>query len=272
MARIAILQMTSGIDPEVNANAIVKGAERAAESGASMLFTPEMAGLLDRDKVRAANHVVMEGDNRVLLAVREAAARHGLWIALGSIPVLRPDGRWANRSFVIDANGEIAARYDKMHMFDVELASGEAWRESSTYAAGEEVVSVADTPVGSLGLAVCYDLRFPALFEALGRAECDCIAVPAAFTRPTGMAHWHVMQRARAIEASAFVVAAAQVGEHEDGRATYGHSLAVDPWGAVLLDMGGGQAGLGFAELDLSRIAEVRAQVPSLANRRRIAT
>ena len=203
-------------------------------------------------------------------AVREAAARAGLWVALGSLAVLREDGRWANRAFVIDDKGEIAARYDKMHMFDVDLASGESWRESKAYAAGDDVVTV-ETPAGRLGLSICYDIRFPALFEALGRKSCDVIAIPAAFTVPTGKAHWHLLQRARAVEASAFVVAAAQVGKHEDGRSTYGHSLVVDPWGEVLLDMGGEAAGLAFAEIDPERIAEVRRQLPSLANRRNIA-
>jgi predicted amidohydrolase len=228
-----------------------------------------MSGLLDRDRGRAAGKIVAEADNAVLAEVREAAAGAGLWVALGSLAVLRDDGRWANRSFVIDAKGGIVARYDKIHMFDVALATGESWRESAAYAPGEKVAT-ADTPLGRLGLTVCYDLRFPALFEALGRQSCDIIAIPAAFTVPTGQAHWHVLQRARAIEASAFVVAAAQVGLHEDGRRTYGHSLVVDPWGEVLLDMGGDAAGLGFAEIDLARIAEVRAQLPSLANRRAI--
>ncbi|MGE5952430.1 MAG: nitrilase-related carbon-nitrogen hydrolase, partial [Qipengyuania vulgaris] len=153
---------------------------------------------------------------------------------------------------------------------DVDLATGESWRESNAYDAGDKAVVVEETPVGRLGLAICYDLRFPALFDALGKRRCDCISIPAAFTVPTGKAHWHVLQRARAIEASAFVVAAAQVGEHEDGRTTYGHSLVIDPWGEVLLDMGGKGAGLGFAKIDLSRIKEVRQQVPSLANRREI--
>ena len=156
-------------------------------------------------------------------------------------------------------------------MFDVDLDSGESWRESNAYKAGGGAVSVPDTPLGRLGLTICYDIRFPALFDALGRERCDVIAIPAAFTVPTGKAHWHVLQRARAIEASAFVVAAAQVGEHADGRRTYGHSLVVDPWGEVLLDMGGDAAGLAFCDIDLARIAEVRAQVPSLANRRQIA-
>jgi predicted amidohydrolase len=271
VTRVALLQMTAGIDPQANAATLVQAAQDAAGNGAAMLFTPEMSGLLDRDRERAARHVVREDADPVLAAVREAAARHGMWIALGSLAVLREDGRWANRSFLIDASGAVAARYDKIHMFDVQLASGESWRESSAYAPGGDVVTD-ETPLGRLGLAVCYDLRFPALFEELGRRRCDAIAIPAAFTVPTGKAHWHVLQRARAIEASAFVIAAAQVGRHEDGRETYGHSLVVDPWGEVLLDMGGERAGLGFAELDLSRIADVRAQLPSLANKRPIHT
>jgi predicted amidohydrolase len=268
MARAAVLQMTSGIDPEVNARTIVSAVAEAKQGGAVMLFTPELSGLLDRKRERASQHIATEAQDRVLAATREVAAKKGIWVALGSLAILREDGRWANRSFVIDDAGEIAARYDKIHMFDVDLSTGETWRESSAYAAGDVVVSV-QTPLGRLGLAVCYDIRFPALFEALGHHRCDVIAIPAAFTVPTGEAHWHLLQRARAVEASAYVVAAAQAGKHEDGRATYGHSLVVDPWGKVLLDLGG-EAGLGFAEIDPARIAEVRAQLPSLANRRPI--
>jgi len=234
-----------------------------------MLFTPEMSGLLDSKKMRAAEHVVLEQGDTVLQAVRDAAARSGIWVSIGSLAVAREDGRWANRAFVIDNSGNVAARYDKIHMFDVDLDTGESWRESNTYAAGDRAVSV-ETPLGRLGLSVCYDIRFPALFEALGRQKCDVIAIPAAFTVPTGKAHWHVMQRARAIEASAWVISAAQVGNHEDGRSTYGHSLVVDPWGEIVLDMGGEVAGLAFAEIDPDRTAQVRAQLPSLANRRNL--
>mgnify|MGYP000314138989 CR=1 FL=1 len=271
MTRIALFQMTSGIDPEANAKEIVGAVGAAAMGGAKMLFTPEMSGLIDRDRTRATAHVVPEGQSTVLAQVREAAAGAGIWVVLGSLPVLREDGRWANRCFVIDAQGEVAARYDKIHMFDVDLATGESWRESNAYAPGEQVVTL-ETPAGQLGLAICYDLRFPALFEALGRAKCDVISIPAAFTVPTGAAHWHIMQRARAIEASAYVVCAAQVGKHQDGRETYGHSLVIDPWGEVLLDMGGEESGLAFAEIDPARIAEVRAQLPSLANKQPITT
>ena len=270
MHRIALLQMTAGIDPAANAQVIVGAVGAAAMGGASMLFTPEMSGLIDRNRERARAHIVAEADNLVLAAVQQAAADAGLWVVLGSLAVAREDGRWANRAYVIDSGGTIAARYDKLHMFDVDLASGESWRESAAYAPGDRLGVVEHTPLGRLGLAICYDMRFPALFDALGKAHCDVIAVPAAFTVPTGAAHWHLLLRARAVEASAFVIAAAQAGQHEDGRETYGHSLVVDPWGDVLLDMGGEGAALAFAELDPARTAEVRAQLPSLANRRDI--
>ena len=267
--KIGVLQMTAGIDPAANAGVIVDALERAAGEGAAMLFTPEMSGLLDRNRERAGPHIVAEADSPVLTAVRDACARRTVWCALGSLALRREDGRWANRSLLIDAAGNIAARYDKIHMFDVELASGESWRESNAYVPGQ-ALAVAQTPAGRLGLTICYDLRFPALYDALGRAACDVIAIPAAFTVPTGQAHWHILQRARAIEASAYVVAAAQVGRHADGRTTYGHSLVIDPWGEVVLDMGGDAAGLSFAEIDPARIARAREQIPSLANRRAI--
>ena len=271
MTRIAILQMTSGIDSRANARVIADAIAEAAGEGAEMVFTPEMSGLLDRDRQRAAANIYPEDNDPVLAKAREAAQKAGVWVALGSLAIDRQDGAWANRSFLISSDGEIAARYDKIHMFDVDLASGESWRESNAYRAGNSVVT-AETPVGRMGMAVCYDLRFPALFEQLGRAHSDLIAIPAAFTVPTGRDHWHILQRARAIEASAYVVAAAQVGEHADGRRTYGHSLVVDPWGQILLDMGGDRPGLGYAEIDPQRILDVRAQVPSLANKRQIGT
>ncbi len=209
---VALFQMTSGIDPHANAAAIADAARDAAEGGAAMLFTPEMCGLLDRDRKRATPNIVAESSNPVLAGARSAARAFGIWIDLGSLAILRDDGRWANRGFVIDADGEIVARYDKIHMFDVDLATGESWRESAAYAPGEQVVTV---------------------------------------------------------EASAWVVATAQVGRHEDGRETYGHSLVIDPWGDVALDMGDA-AGLGFAKIDAERTASVRAQLPSLANKREI--
>ncbi len=269
MTRIAVLQMTSGISPEANANTIARHAEKAAGEGADMLFTPEMAGLLDRDRRRAAEHIVPENESLVVEKVANAAREAGIWISLG-IPVLRDDGRWANRSLLFNDSGAVAGRYDKIHMFDVELDTGESWRESAAYAPGDRVVVVDETPLGRLGLTICYDIRFPALFEELGRQRCDAIAIPAAFTVPTGKAHWHLLQRARAVEASAFVIGAAQVGTHEDGRVTYGHSLVVDPWGQMVLDMDGEAAGMQLCDIEPARIEEVRKQLPSLANKRDI--
>lgn len=268
MTRAALLQMTSGIDPAANAATLVEGVGAAKAGGAAMLFTPEMSGLLDGNRERAQAHYAHERDDRVLSAVRDAAAKHGLWVHLGSLAVLREDGKLANRAFVIDDSGAIRARYDKMHLFDVDLPTGESWRESNSYTAGEGPV-VVETPLGALGLAICYDLRFPDLFRTLSNAGATIFAVPAAFTRPTGAAHWHLLLRARAIESASFVLAAAQTGLHADGRATYGHSLAIDPWGDVLLDMGE-PAGLGFAEIDPARIADVRSRVPVLRHRRAI--
>ncbi len=268
MTRAALLQMTSGIDPAANAATLVDAVAQARAGGAAMLFTPEMSGLLDGNRARALPHYRPEAEDSVLAAVCEAAAKHGVWVHLGSLAVLRADGKLANRAFVIDDDGAIRARYDKMHLFDVDLPTGESWRESNSYTAGEGPV-VVETPLGMLGLAICYDLRFPDLFRTMSDAGATILAVPAAFTRPTGAAHWHVLLRARAIEAAAFVLAAAQTGAHEDGRATYGHSLAIDPWGDVLLDMGA-PAGLGFVEIDAARIEEVRARVPVLRHRRSI--
>ncbi len=266
--RIGVLQMTSGIDPQVNAATLVEAIGAAADGGAAMVFTPEMSGLIDRDRTRAAPHIVAEADDRLLQAVRDAAAAAGIWVHLGSLAIRRPDGSFANRGFVIDAGGAIRARYDKIHLFDVDLPSGESWRESAAYAGGE-AAAVVETPVGILGTSICYDLRFAGLYAALSDAGATVLAVPAAFTRPTGAAHWEILLRARAIESAAFVVAAAQTGIHADGRATHGHSLVIDPWGDVLLDMGEAP-GLGFAEIDPARVGDVRTRIPVVAHRRPI--
>jgi predicted amidohydrolase len=269
--RIALFQMNSGIDLAANAAALVGAVREAKAGGAAMLFTPEMSGLLDRDRKRAADHLKAEADDIVLAAVRAAAAEAGIWVHIGSL-ALRSDtdpDRLVNRGFVIDDKGEIRARYDKIHLFDVDLDTGESWRESSVYDAGE-AARIVETPLGILGLSVCYDLRFADLYRSLSDAGATLLAIPAAFTVPTGKAHWHVLMRARAIESAAFVVAAAQSGQHEDGRETYGHSLVVDPWGDVLLDMGEG-IGLGFADIDAARLEDVRSRIPVLSHRRAFA-
>lgn len=268
--RAALLQMRSGIEPGPNTEKLTAAVEEAASEGAAMLFTPEMSGLLDRDRKRAAGHLAPEDADSVLAAVREAAAKHGLWVHLGSLALLAAadSERLVNRGFVIDGKGEIRARYDKIHLFDVDLDTGESWRESAVYDAGERAV-ICNTPVGKLGLSVCYDLRFPALYQALSDAGAELFAIPAAFTVPTGRAHWRTLLRARAIENAVFVLAAAQQGKHEDGRETYGHSLAVDPWGEVLCDMEEG-AGLGYAEIAMERLHDVRKRIPVLSHRRSI--
>jgi predicted amidohydrolase len=269
VTKIALFQSTTGIDPGANAEVLTGAIEEAAAAGAQMLFTPEMSGLLDRDSSRASKFLRVPDEDLVLRTAREAAARHRIWLHLGSLAVLAENGKVANRSFVIDSDGEVRATYDKLHLFDVDLPTGESWRESNVYAAGSGVVLVNGTPAGKLGLTICYDLRFPGLFARLAESHADVIAVPAAFTVPTGRAHWHVLLRARAIEAGLFVVAAAQVGRHEDGRQTFGHSLVIDPWGDVLLDMGD-QPGIGFADIDLKRISDVRSRIPALNHRRPI--
>jgi deaminated glutathione amidase len=268
--QIAVLQMTSGIVPATNGDVLVSAVGDAARGGAAVLFTPEMSGLLDRDRQRAARSITSEEADSVLAQVCETAKIHQIWVSLGSLAVLgeRNDGRFVNRSVVIDNYGMIRARYDKLHLFDVSLATGENWRESAAYAPGE-TATICEMPIGKLGLSICYDVRFPALYTALSQAGADILSIPAAFTVPTGSAHWHCLVRARAIENACFVVAAAQCGTHEDGRETYGHSLVVDPWGKIILDMGT-NAGLGFAEIDISRVADVRSRIPVLEHRRDI--
>ena len=266
---IALYQAQSGLDPTANAEKLVGAVRDASAGGAAMLFTPEMSGMLDRDRERALGKARAEDQDEVLAAVRKAAAKAGIWVHLGSLALKGDSGKLVNRGFVIDDLGEVRARYDKIHLFDVDLPTGESWRESAMYEAGEGAVIVSDTPVGKLGLTICYDLRFPELFQRLSDACADLISVPAAFTVPTGRAHWRVLLRARAIEAELFVVAAAQAGRHEDGRDTYGHSLVADPWGEVLLEMGE-EPGLSFAEIDLKRIADVRSRIPVHQHRRPI--
>jgi predicted amidohydrolase len=267
--RAGLFQTTTGIDPARNAEALATAVAEAKAGGADMLFTPEMSGLVDRDRKRGSASIRDEESDPALASVREAAAKAGLWVHLGSVALTGGEGgRFLNRAFVIDDTGAIRARYDKIHLFDVDLPTGERWRESDAYAPGTRAVAV-ETPWGRLGLSICYDMRFPDLYRALSDAGATILSVPAAFTVPTGKAHWHVLLRARAIEAGAFVIAAAQTGRHEDGRETYGHSLAIDPWGEVLLDMGD-SAALGFVDLDLARVADVRGRVPALAHRRPI--
>ncbi|MFN3620437.1 carbon-nitrogen hydrolase family protein [Sphingorhabdus sp.] len=267
--QIAVHQMTSGLDPEHNVSAMAKAIAASAKAGCTFYFAPEMSTLIDRDRTRGRQHISAESGSGALGRLTALASRHNIWLHLGSIPVVHENGdKLANRTIVVGNDGRIKARYDKMHLFDIDLASGESWRESSAYAGGEQPVAV-QTPLGLMGLAICYDMRFPDLFSAYAKSGVDIITLPSAFTVPTGEAHWHSLLRARAIESESFVIAAAQCGVHEDGRRTYGHSLVVDPWGKVVLDMGD-TPGLAFVDLDLGSIAEVRQQIPVHANRRSI--
>lgn len=266
MLRIGLIQTCTGIDPAANARTLAVDAERLAGQGVRIIFTPEMSGLLDRNIKRLATHDLAEEAEPTLAALRRVALERSVAISVGSLAIRRPDGRFANRSFVIGPDGAILQRYDKLHMFDVDLPNGERYRESGSFVAGD-AVRLVDFPWGRLGLSICYDLRFPALFNSLAQAGADIIVVPAAFTRPTGAAHWHVLLRARAIETGAFIVAAAQSGVHADGRETYGHSLVVDPWGEILLDMEV-EPGTAIIDLELDRVAETRARIPSLRHGR----
>lgn len=268
--RLGIVQTTTGIDPAAEAVSLSAAIAALAGQGAQIVFTPEMSGYLDRDRKRAKGNVVGEDADVVLTAVRGAARANKIWVHLGSLALAvggdAGGGLNANRGFLIDDSGEIRAHYDKIHLFDVQLPGGETYRESAAYRPGETGV-MAGTPWGGLGLTICYDLRFPALHRALATAGAVMLSVPAAFTRPTGMAHWHVLLRARAIETGCFVIAAAQTGDHADGRATYGHSLVIAPWGEVLLDMGEAP-GTAVLDIDLAAVAEARGKVPALIHAR----
>lgn len=268
--KVAVHQMCSGINSLPNINEMKGAISEAGRQGACFYFAPEMSGLVDRDRRRAAANLFTESETPAIAEICEAAAKAGIWVHLGSMAV-RVDtdtDMLANRTLLIDNVGKIRARYDKMHLFDVDLASGESWRESSAYVAGDQAVLVR-TLLGMMGLTICYDVRFAGLYNKLAVAGAQIFSVPSAFTRPTGKAHWHALLRARAIESAAFIIAAAQSGTHADGRETYGHSLVVDPWGEVLLDMGE-EEGLGFAEIDIARVDAARAQIPVHLNRREI--
>ncbi|KGB57805.1 carbon-nitrogen hydrolase family protein [Sphingopyxis sp. SE2] len=264
----ALIQMTSGIDPDANLATIDRALAEAAARGAAMAFLPEMSLLLDRDRTRSGGHIAREADSPWPSALQEMAQKHGVWLHSGSMPLLADDGeRRVNRSHVIAADGGIRARYDKIHMFDVALPSGENWRESATYVGGDRL-TIVDTPLGRMGLSICYDLRFPELYRALADRGATVIAIPAAFTVSTGEAHWHVLMRARAIETQCHVLAAAQCGTHVDGRQTYGHSVAIDPWGAILADANGEEAMAGkdyvlaLAPVDAAASERARLAIP----------
>lgn len=239
----------------------------AIGQGARFVLTPECTNVLQKDRARLLPTLTALEDDPVVNGLRAIAAETGTWIDVGSALVMREDGKAANRQAVIDPTGAIVATYDKLHMFDVQLPNGETARESATYTPGERAV-VVDTPLAAFGLTICYDMRFPTLHRALALAGAKVITAPAAFTRPTGEAHWEVLLRARAIETGSFVIAAAQGGFHEDGRGTWGRSIAIGPWGEVLGKLDHDEPGVLIADLDLSAADKARAAIPVLANAR----
>jgi len=263
----AMIQTRSGLAPAGNLAAALKLIDEAKAAGADYVLTPEMTNILAAKREQLFAKIVAEEQDATLTTLREVARKLAIYIHIGSLAIKASPEKAANRSFLIDRRGEVIARYDKIHMFDVDLAGGESYRESNTYRPGE-LAMLADLPWGRLGLTVCYDLRFPALYRALAEAGASFLAIPSAFTRQTGEAHWHVLQRARAIENGCFVFAAAQGGKHENGRETYGHSLVVDPWGRILAE-GGTEPGVVMAQIDPSEVVAARSRIPSLHHGRR---
>lgn len=270
--KAAVLQMTSGDDPEANLATTLGMISDACAQGADMVFTPEVTNCLSGSRTHQRSVLHQEADDPTLAALRQAAQQHGIWIAAGSLGVLTDDadGRFANRSFLITPTGDIAARYDKIHMFDVDVTPQETYRESDGYRPGERA-TVVQTPHGCFGLSVCYDVRFAHLYRALAKAGAEVLLVPAAFSPVTGAAHWEVLLRARAIETGCFVIAAAQTGDHPAHRGrtrtTHGHSMVIAPWGEVLLDAGPAP-GVHVIDINLSEVSKARKRVPALSHDR----
>ncbi len=266
--KVALVQITAGTDLVQNAAINRSFLEQAVAGGAAFILFPEVCNMIESDRAACRAKAKPGLDDETLRALQEGARVHGVWVLVGSIVVQSETahGKLANRSFLINDQGEIVASYDKMHMFDVDVGSGDVYRESDTYQAGS-ALTLAETPWGLLGMTVCYDLRFPHLYRDLAKAGAVMLSVPSAFTRPTGEAHWHVLLRARAIECGAFVLAPAQTGVHSGGRKTYGHSIVVNPWGEVLAD-GGTAAGITYAELDMEEASHARSRIPALKHDR----
>ncbi len=265
--RVGLIQMRSGRSPQANTDMAARLIGQAKDRGAEYVLTPEMTNIMETGRERFFASIVPEEQDAALMTFRELARTLGMFVHVGSLAIKVSADKAANRSFLIDRHGEVVARYDKIHMFDVDLASGESYRESRNYRAGELAV-LTDLPWGRLGLTICYDLRFPALYRALAEAGASFLSIPSAFTRQTGEAHWHVLLRARAIENGCFVFAAAQGGTHENGRETFGHSLVIDPWGRVLAE-GGVDPQVVLADIDLAEVSAARGRIPSLQHGRR---
>lgn len=267
MVRIAALQMNSGTQPEPNLDALERLATEAAAQGATYALTPEVSIVFAENREGLRQVAGPWDNNPAITRVAGIARKTKLWLHLGSLAVALPDGRFANRSVLFRPDGTIAATYDKIHLFDATLPGLREYRESATYAGGEHAV-VTEAAGLRLGLSICYDVRFPALYNALANAGAELLTIPAAFTVPTGEAHWEILLRARAIETGCYVIAAAQAGQHENGRSTWGHSMIVDPWGKIVGQLSGSGAGVLSVDIDPKAVAEARSRVPALANAR----
>ena len=266
LLRAACIQMRSTTEIASNIADAQRLISEAAEQGATFIATPEMTNLLDIRPGQARSKITFEAEDECLKALSGLAQKLGVTLLIGSLAVgLKDDDRFANRSFLIGPDGSILGRYDKIHMFDVNVGDGQSYRESKAYRAGASAV-LAEAPFGKVGMTICYDVRFPHLYRRLGQAGAEMITIPAAFTRVTGEAHWHVLVRARAIETGCFVLAPAQGGRHEDGRETFGHALIISPWGEVLAEADGDAPGYIIADLDLGQVKEARARIPALHN------
>ncbi|MFN7102585.1 MAG: carbon-nitrogen hydrolase family protein [Pseudorhizobium sp.] len=265
--KVAAIQMCSGVDPQKNAADMARLVREAAAQGAIYVQTPEMTGALQKDRQGLRAVLRDEAGDIIVATARSLAQELGIHVHVGSTAIALDDGKIANRGFLFGPNGSRICTYDKIHMFDVDLDNGESWRESAAYSPGD-TARVADLPFAKLGFAICYDVRFPALFRAEAVAGAEVLTVPAAFTRQTGEAHWEVLLRARAIENGAFVIAAAQAGVHEDTRETFGHSMIIDPWGKVLAAAGGSGEAVVLAEIDVDQVKAARAKIPNLKNAR----
>ncbi|MEZ5892862.1 MAG: carbon-nitrogen hydrolase family protein [Parvularculaceae bacterium] len=260
----ACVQLRSGIDRARNADATLALIAEAAGAGARFIATPEMTNVVDRDAGRLFSGLPEEGGLQEIVTFAKAAREYGVWLLIGSMAVKIGERLAANRSFLFAPDGRIAARYDKIHMFDVDLPNGESWKESRVYKPGT-VPTLVEAPFAKLGLTICYDLRFPGLFRSLAQAGAEVLCVPAAFTRQTGEAHWKTLLTARAIENGAFVIAPAQGGKHEDGRETYGHSMIIGPWGEILAEAPDDKPGIILARIDPAAAHAARARIPNLA-------
>jgi deaminated glutathione amidase len=265
--KAAAVQMCSGVDPARNAVSMARLVREAAAQGATYVQTPEMTGMLQRDRAAAKAVLRGEADDIIVRTASELAAELGIHMHVGSTAIALDDGKMANRGFLFGPDGKVLNRYDKIHMFDVDLDNGESWRESAAYRPGSEA-RVVSLPFAEMGFTICYDVRFPALFRAQAVAGAEVMTVPAAFTRQTGEAHWEILLRARAIENGVFVIAAAQAGVHEDGRETFGHSMIIDPWGRVLTSAGGTGEAVILAEIDPAAVKAAHDKIPNLKNGR----